>query len=188
MLLVVADPKALRALAHPLRWKLLDVVTVQGEATATACADELGESVASCSYHLNILAKYGFIEPAPVASGRDKPWRLTSDRQQLSVEGMGVEGELAAEAATEVFLDHELARLKSRVRVSRREPKRWRRGTGFTGVTTFLTADELAELHDGLQQLSQRYADRIAEPSRRPAGSREVRIFFATTVAPGRKR
>ena len=184
----MTDPKALRALAHPLRWRLLDLVGVEGEATATTCADALGESVASCSYHLNVLAKYGFIERAPAGRGRDKPWRLASTRQDLSGEGLGVEGELAAEAATEVFLDHELARLKARLRVAAREPKRWRRATGFTGVTTFLTVDELAELTERMRELSQRHADRLPDPPSRPPGSREVRVFFATTVAPTRQR
>lgn len=182
----MTDPKALRALAHPLRWKLLDLVGVSGTATATSCAHALGESVASCSYHLNVLAKYGFIEQAPAGRGRDKPWRLTSSRQELSADGMGVEGELAAQAATEVFLDHELSRLKARLRVAAGEPQRWRRATGFTGVTTFLTVDELTELAGQLRDLSQRHADRLDDPARRPAGAREVRIFFATTVAPGR--
>lgn len=180
----IRDPKALRALAHPLRWKLLDLLGVRGPTTATGCAGELGESVASCSYHLNMLAKYGFVEEAPAGRGRDKPWRLAMSRQELSGEGLGVEGELAAEAATEVFLDHELARLKERLRASSREPERWRRATGLTGVTTCLTADELREITEQLQEISQRYADRLEDHSLRPQGAREVRIFFATSVAP----
>src|SRR5207248_1770299 len=59
-----ASPAALRlrALAHPLRWKLFDIVFREGTATATRCAELTGESGASCSYHLNILGKYGYIE------------------------------------------------------------------------------------------------------------------------------
>jgi hypothetical protein len=51
-LLVVADradPKTLRALAHPLRWRLIDLIDSEATATATRCAEILGESVASCS-------------------------------------------------------------------------------------------------------------------------------------------
>ena len=53
------DALTLRALTHPLRWKLLDLIGSELSATATRCAEVLGESVASCSYHLGILAKYG---------------------------------------------------------------------------------------------------------------------------------
>jgi hypothetical protein len=178
------DPMALRALAHPLRWKLIDLVGREEAATATRCAQELGESVASCSYHLNILAKYGYVEPAPGGQGREKPWRLTSYEQGLSGEGMGLEGELAAEAATEVFLDHELARLKERLRRRSLEPPPWQRASTFSGVTTALTAAELREVSRELSEIAQRYADRATDRSRIPPGAREVRIFVATSVAP----
>ncbi len=88
--------QALRALAHPLRWKLIDLVGTEESVTATRCAEVLGESVPSCAYHLGILAKYGYVEPVPDQVGREKPWRLASYRQELSGEGLGIEGELAA--------------------------------------------------------------------------------------------
>src|SRR5580700_3772892 len=65
----------LRALAHPIRWKLIDVLGSELSATATRCAEVTGESVASCSYHLGILAKYGYIELVPDQPGRETPWR-----------------------------------------------------------------------------------------------------------------
>ena len=95
---------ALRALAHPLRWKLIDLLGTEESATATRCAEVLGESVPSCAYHLGILAKYGYIELVPGHTGREKPWRLASYEQDLSGEGLGTDGELAAEAATDAFL------------------------------------------------------------------------------------
>ncbi|MEH1124902.1 winged helix-turn-helix domain-containing protein [Micromonospora sp. CPCC 206061] len=176
--------KALRALAHPLRWKLIDLVGREETATATRCADELGESVASCSYHLNILAKYGFVEQAPSGPGREKPWRLTSFNQNLSGEGLGVDGELAAQAATEVFLDHELNRMKERLRRQALEPAEWRDAVSFAGVTTALTAEELREVTAALSEVAQRFARRASDRGAIPAGAREVRIFFSTSVAP----
>lgn len=178
------NAKALRALAHPLRWKLIDLVGREQTATATRCAEELGESVASCSYHLNILAKYGFVEQAPSGPGREKPWRLTSVNQNLSGEGLGVEGELAAQAATEVFLDHELDRMKERLRRHALEPAPWRDAVSFRGVTTALTAEELREVTAALDEVTRRFAHRATDRDAIPDGAREVRIFFATSVAP----
>jgi hypothetical protein len=43
----------------------------------------LGQSVASCSYHLGILGKYGYIELVPGQAGKEKPWRLASQQQNL---------------------------------------------------------------------------------------------------------
>jgi DNA-binding MarR family transcriptional regulator len=179
------DPLALRALAHPLRWKLIDLLGSEGTATATRCAGVLGESVASCSYHLGILAKYGYIELVPdQPSGREKPWRLTTFEQDLSTEGLDETGALAAQAATEAFLDHELARIKDRLRRQDLEPAEWREASHLLGSSTWVTADELREIKDQLVAMASRYADRLADPSRRPAGAREARILTVTSVAP----
>jgi DNA-binding MarR family transcriptional regulator len=180
------DPLALRALAHPLRWKLIDVLGSEGSATATRCAEVLGESVASCSYHLGILAKYGYIELLPDQQGREKPWRLTSSRQVLDPEGLGPEGQLAVEAASEVFLDHELARMKDRLRRLGLEPAEWREASCLLGVSNWLTAAELTQVKDELRAIADRYAERVDDPSLRPETGREVRIFFSTSVAPPR--
>jgi hypothetical protein len=178
------DPKALRALAHPLRWKLIDLLGSETTATATRCAEMLGESEASCSYHLRILAKYGYVSRVPNQEGREKPWQMTSMVQDLSPAEPGIDGALAAEAVMEVFLDHELAKLKARLRRSSLEPEDWQRATRVQGDTTWLTAEELQQVSDELCEVISRYLDRLGDPARRPAGSREVRLLVATTVAP----
>jgi hypothetical protein len=176
--------KALRALAHPLRWHLIDLLGSEGTATATRCAQVLGESVASCSYHLGILAKYGFIELVPDQPGREKPWRLLSNRQVLSPDGLDAEGALAAEAAAEAFLDHELVRMKQRLRRLSLEPEAWRKASTFSGVSTWMTSDELRAVSEDLTHVLERHADREGNPALRPADAREVRLFVVTSVAP----
>jgi Helix-turn-helix domain len=178
------DPKKLRALAHPLRWKLIDLLGSEQTATATRCAEVLGESVASCSYHLGILGKYGYIEHVPGQLGKEKPWQMAGRRQNLAPPGLDTEGVLAAEAAMEVFLDHELARLKDRMRRRSLEPEMWQEASRFAGSTTWMTAAELREVSDQLMQLVLTYAERDRDVAARPAGAREVRLFTATSVAP----
>ena len=75
---------SLRALAHPLRWQLIDLLDSTGQATATQCAEALGETVASCAYHLSILGKYGYARQVAGHAGREKPWELTDIPQNLS--------------------------------------------------------------------------------------------------------
>jgi DNA-binding transcriptional ArsR family regulator len=75
--LEITDPQRIRAMTHPLRIELLDILSMVSEATATECAERTGESVASCSFHLRMLAKYGYVEPGE-PRGREKPWRLAS--------------------------------------------------------------------------------------------------------------
>jgi hypothetical protein len=181
---VPPDPKKLRALAHPLRWKLIDLLGSELAATATRCAEVLGESVASCSYHLGILGKYGYIEHVPGQVGKEKPWRMASSTQVLVPPGLDAAGALAAEAAAEVFLDHELARLKDRLRRHAREPAPWQRASRFGGATTWMTASELHEVSDQLMRLVSTYGERAEDPAARPPGAREVRLLAATSVAP----
>ena len=75
----VRDPRALRALAHPLRGKILGLLRLEGPSTATLLGYRLGESSGATSYHLRQLAAYGFVEDVPstsaVGSGRERWWR-----------------------------------------------------------------------------------------------------------------
>jgi Helix-turn-helix domain len=178
------DPRALRALAHPLRWQLMDLIGSETTATATRCAEVLGESVASCSYHLGILGKYGYIELVPGQTGKEKPWRLASHQQNLDPSDLDTEGALAAEAAAGAFLDHELARIKQRLSRLSLEPEPWRAASLLIGNTTWMTAEELRGIADQLKQLVSTHEERAADPAARPPGAREVRLLAVTSVAP----
>lgn len=72
--LELTDARAMRALAHPLRLELLAALSAE-PLTATQCAERVGESPQSCSYHLRTLAKHGFIEPAEAVNGKERPWK-----------------------------------------------------------------------------------------------------------------
>jgi DNA-binding transcriptional ArsR family regulator len=74
----LTDPRALRALAHPLRVQLLALLRREGPMTATQLSEHVGESPASCSFHLRQLARYGLIAEAGVGPGRQRPWKATS--------------------------------------------------------------------------------------------------------------
>ncbi|WP_051367523.1 winged helix-turn-helix domain-containing protein [Hamadaea tsunoensis] len=183
------DPKLatmrLRALAHPLRWKLLDVVTRDGSVTATRCAEILDESVASCWYHLGILRKYGYVEPIPGTSGREKPWRATAALQgDLSGPTGDADTEAAGFAAADAFLDHEVGRAKERIRRLGAEPPEWQATNMVAAASVYVTAEELAEIKAELVAILERYAERASDAERRPASSRAARIFVSTGIEP----
>ena len=75
----------MRALAHPLKWALMDVLLVEGSATSTRCAELVGDTQANCSFHLRQLARYGLVEEAPSTSKRERPWRLATTEQSWSM-------------------------------------------------------------------------------------------------------
>src|SRR5215211_4630810 len=74
------DPEALRALAHPLRGRLLVALRLDGPATASMLARRYDESSGATSYHLRVLARYGFVEDDPGHDGgRERWWRAAHD-------------------------------------------------------------------------------------------------------------
>ncbi|MCX5202790.1 winged helix-turn-helix domain-containing protein [Streptomyces sp. NBC_00237] len=69
------DAAALKALTHPLRIRLLGLLRQHGPGTASELAARTGESSASTSYHLRVLAKYAFVEEAEHRDGRERRWQ-----------------------------------------------------------------------------------------------------------------
>jgi len=180
----ITDPKALRALAHPVRWQLLEIVGREGSATATQCAQETGESVANCSYHLNLLAKYNYVEKAEGGQGREKPWRLVSQSQQWSDLEMDTEGALAAQAASGAFLEHALTQIRDRHAATHAEAREWRAVVGIDNSNEYMTPAEVEELRVAVRAIMNKYEGRRLNPDLRPEGARFVNLFLSTTVAP----
>ena len=162
------NPAAVRALAHPLRLELLDLLRFEGPSTATLLGRRVGESSGSTSYHLRQLARYGFIEDAPGHGGRERWWCYRKRRVTLDADGAGGRELLAELLSREAHaLDRFLAR--------RDVLPEWDAGSFFTTLALRLTAAELAELCESLQELLGRY--RRAEADDPPADARPVRLL-----------
>ena len=71
----VLDAGALRALAHPLRVQIYDILSQYGPQTASSLAGRLGESSGATSYHLRALAAHELIrEVEGRGTGRERWW------------------------------------------------------------------------------------------------------------------
>ena len=181
--ITVSDAKAIRALAHPTRLALLEILGGEGSATATRCAELSGQSVASCSFHLRTLARFGYIEAVP-GEGRQKPWRLTSLRQQIATDRNTEAGaadssaakasRAAGDAFGEFFLGHEFARIRAWMQRRGEESEAWRRASLMSGATAWLTPEELAEIKAEVDAVIERhFVRRLREDGRREGGGRE---------------
>src|SRR5688572_22451978 len=102
----LTDPRALRAYAHPIRMTLLGLLRLEGPKTATEAAAATGESVASCSFHLRQLAKYGLVEEVEGVRGRSKPWRATATYTSWQSDSDDPAVAAAATALDRQVLDH----------------------------------------------------------------------------------
>jgi predicted ArsR family transcriptional regulator len=73
------DPRVLRAIAHPIRNRILTELDAHGPLRAADVARLLGVPANTASFHLRQLAKFGLVEEDPDAARdrRDRVWRPT---------------------------------------------------------------------------------------------------------------
>lgn len=168
------DPFALRALAHPLRLRMIAFLNAEGPATATRLAAEFDTSTGSTSYHLSQLAKYGLIEAARgEGGGRERPWR-SAGSVRLPSTGTP-EFTAAAKLLRDQSLDLWLQILESYFAQEQAESPEWREAAFLMDDAAWLTPDELNDVAgELLEVLSKRRSRNRAE---RPADARRVAFF-----------
>ncbi len=70
------DARMLRALAHPLRMRMLELLQADGPATATGLGKRVSESSGTTSWHLRLLADAGLVEEdSERGNKRERWWR-----------------------------------------------------------------------------------------------------------------
>ncbi|MBX9425251.1 MULTISPECIES: helix-turn-helix domain-containing protein [Streptomyces] len=173
----LTDPRALRAYAHPLRMSLVGLLRGNGPFTATRAAELTGESVASCSYHLRILAKYGLVEEAPGGRGREKPWRATARYTEWPEYSEDATVAEAADALGAAVAERYFERVTRAMEKRHRLPREWREAEEFGDSLLHLTPEELTGLGERIDELLRPYEARTSDPSLRPEGARPVTVL-----------
>ena len=139
---VVPDATALKALAHPVRLRMLGMLRIDGPATATQLAGRLGLNSGATSYHLRQLAQHGFIEDAPGPSRRERWWRARHETTSvLSASASGEDLELGV-AFTQAALSGQVSLMQQAVEEYARLPEAWRKASTASDLTIPLTASE----------------------------------------------
>ncbi|WP_034590667.1 winged helix-turn-helix domain-containing protein [Hamadaea tsunoensis] len=171
----VTDPQAIRALAHPLRLDLLELLGTISPATAAHCGRILGVPQANCSFHLRQLAKYGFVEDAgPGEDRRERQWRIAATTPRIRIDSGG--DHLLRRQIENVVVDREMAAIRAYVDREQDERPEWREGLGLATGVAKLTAEEAAELAVKWRALLEPYQTRDDRP-----GARHVRVFVSVT-------
>jgi predicted ArsR family transcriptional regulator len=75
------DPRVLRAIAHPVRVRILHELNATGPSRAADIAADLDIPANQASFHLRQLAKYGLVVEAPeeARDRRDRVWKVVSE-------------------------------------------------------------------------------------------------------------
>jgi DNA-binding transcriptional ArsR family regulator len=161
------DVRSLRAIAHPLRFRMLGLLSAEGPSTATKLAEQLGESTGATSYHLRQLARHGFIEEDPErGTGKERWWRPRHLGMSLRATKLEREGEPGTSEAISVYLGevlrYQFASLQDYLFNRHRWPEEWREASTVNDYPLTLTPERLRELLGELTEVIERYR---AEPS-----------------------
>ncbi|WP_411142435.1 winged helix-turn-helix domain-containing protein [Streptomyces sp. x-80] len=181
----LSDPRALRAYAHPTRMALVGLLRNEGPLTATRAAALTGESVASCSYHLRMLAKYDLVQQAEGGRGREKPWRATAQFTDWPNHSDDPAVADASAALNIAVAENYYAKMTRALERRHALPRAWQEAEQFGDVSLYLTADELTELDDRVTELLAPYLSRLSDPETRPADARLVSYLRVAFVRHG---
>ena len=171
---VLTDPRAIRALAHPARLAIIEALGPGEELTATELAAVTGLSPSATSYHLKALAKWGIVQAGEArADGRDRPWKATGRSVELSPPTPGSTAP-AEIAIMDTFLNRTRGIAAEFLEHQASEPPEWRDLLELASTDYWMTADEVAKAAQALRDVLAPYVQRRRDE--RPAGSRRVRI------------
>jgi DNA-binding transcriptional ArsR family regulator len=173
---VISDPRTMRALAHPVRLALLEALGREGELTATRAAELLDQSPGNMSWHLQTLAKYGYVEEAGGGKGRSRPWRIASVSNRFQTAGEDPDAAAAGEALESIFAEQAHSRLREWWVTRASYPYKWRDAAFTADSIGYMTAEEMSELGDEISELFDRYRDRVLNRQLRPAEAKPVKL------------
>ncbi|GAB3978735.1 ArsR/SmtB family transcription factor [Plantactinospora veratri] len=157
---VVRDPRALRALAHPLRLRLHALVGREGSITAADAARQLDISQALASHHLRQLAKYGFVEPADAGDNRERPWRITAVSHRFEAADGSFEAWDSLGLLDRYLVEQAATQLADWQRRRADEDPDWAEQVSVSQSLLYLTIEEFTEL-------KRRWEDLVAPLARR---------------------
>ena len=171
--LVITDPRAIRALAHPARQRVIDELYNGRVLTATECAELAGLTPSAMSYHLRALEKWGIIERADeTTDGRERPWRAKAAALRVDSQA-GTAGRLAGQALIRTAMDRMLEQFQE---LADDDP--WDDVSSMIRTRLWLTHEEAKRFGKELSDLVDRYK-KGRSPSSHPGGARQLSTLLA---------
>jgi DNA-binding transcriptional ArsR family regulator len=165
--LEITDPRAMRALAHPVRLTIFARLQRHGPAAAAELAKDAGTTPSAAGRHLRQLAQHGLVAKS------EGSWKAI---------GAGIHFEPAdddeSQAAYRALANQLFLRADELPRrwMAEDEPRLdgdWRRVSGLSNARMTMTVEEAAELDAQMEKLLEPYVTR--DPSDAPGGARRVR-------------
>jgi DNA-binding transcriptional ArsR family regulator len=166
----ITSSRVLRALSHPTRRRLLDVLTVDGPSTVSGLAERLQQAVGNISHHLKVMHEAGLVVEAPehARDQRERWWQRAATGLRWSETAFaGSESSATvADAAALLNLEHQLGKVRTWMSESETAEPAWRDAAFATDFWLHLTPDELAELSNDILELAERWQARTRDRDR----------------------
>jgi DNA-binding transcriptional ArsR family regulator len=185
---VRASVEQIAASSHPVRRRLLELLGVDGPATASQLAERTEQHVGNVSHHLKMLARVGLVEEAPelARDRRERWWR--SVPISLSWSLADVRGDPVGEAVA-ISAEHENLELHAeRVRAwldardgSEEYAEEWTAAAFSTHAWVRATPAELHQLGEAINALIVEFHDAHLDD-----GPGRERCFVFAHGVPGR--
>lgn len=174
------DLSALKALAHPLRLRLYELLADRGAGTASQLGAALGESSGTTSYHLRVLAEHGLLEEdAERGDRRDRWWRVRPGGYQLDARRFRDDPAASPvlEAAAGRLWQQVAHQLETWYRTATTVDDAWIDASASTTIRLDATPAELAALRDEVAAVLARHQDRLRDRAR-PDDAARVAVQF----------
>ena len=173
----LTDPRAMRALTHPIRLALLEALKVEGSLTATQAGELIGEPPNSCSFHFRQLARYGFVEEAGQGPGHARPWRLKTLEVRLPDLYDAPDTAVAGRALMGLVRERHFARATAFEESRDSYPTAWREAAVHNQDMIHLSPAELKAVEAEFTAILDRYRERNTDPSLRPVDALPVEVL-----------
>ncbi|HEX8971379.1 helix-turn-helix domain-containing protein [Oryzihumus sp.] len=176
----LTDPKAIRALAHPARQRVIDELYGGSVLTATEAARLCGLTPSAMSYHLRALEKWGIVVRDEAGEdARERPWRAAAKDLRIDHSGHGA----ATTAATRAFAATFVAPLVEELLAWAGSDRRGQLdGTSMSRGRMWLTTEEAKALVDQVVALMAPYEERTAADH--PEGAAQFSSFWSLMRRP----
>jgi DNA-binding transcriptional ArsR family regulator len=177
MNVVVLDAKGLRALAHPLRVQLVDLLRKHGPSTATRLAERLGVNSGTASYHLRRLGAAGFVEEdTERGNARERWWRSVHQVTRLSGPELSEREPEAVLAYMQSIAALYNLRTQKALNEMQTMPQPWQRVLDLSSWSFRLTLEEAERMHEELLAVMGRYR-RDVPGQEAPEGAARVSVI-----------
>lgn len=162
---VALDAQLLRALAHPMRNRILGLLRAYGPATATTLAKRLGVNTGATSYHLRQLADAGLVlEDDSRGNARDRWWKAAHRGTYFDAgELLDSEPELALgylHGVGQIYAENIFRAIDE---LQTRTPQ-WRDASMLSDFTFHLTAEQLKTMMTEVLVVLDKYRSDLNEP------------------------